>query len=286
MSADREKIRQQAARLRNLRKEFYSSATTAARALNIAVPTYSAHENATRVIKDDFAKVYAAHFGVNVDWMLNKAGKKDNDKGPNQQAIMAQATSQRVVSRNPLLAEYDVFRTPSAYIPGSKSGDIVFDIKPFAHSDGYVCEVSSMWPEEKSGSKRLLKVPGDNRHQFVLEDFLCLGRMEVAERFLIALRSGFDGIFPKSDRLLVDPAHTSPSEDGVFVLVRRGQFIPVNVKSGKHLFGTVEDISFYTKRGGTIETMDIEEFNSMLIGKCVGFFHTLTLNDPFLGGFN
>ena len=285
MNADRKLIKEQAARLRALRKEFYPSATTAARALNVAVPTYSAHENATREIKDEFAKVYARHFGVNVDWLMKEAGDKNHPKGPNQQAVMAQATSQRVVSRNPLLADYDVFRTPSAYIPGSKSGGNVFDIKPYAQSDGYVCEVSSMWPKEKAGSKRFLKVPGDSRHQFVLEDFLCLGRMEVAERFLIALRSGFDGIFPKNDRLLVDPTHIFPSEDGVFILVRKGQFIPVNVKSDERLFANAKDISFYTKRGGAIETMKVDEFNSMLVGKCVGFFHTLTLNDVFLSGF-
>jgi len=62
-------------RLRLARIEAgYDDATTAAKALHIAVPTYTSHENGTRGFRADSAEAYAKKFNVAVEWLLYGRG--------------------------------------------------------------------------------------------------------------------------------------------------------------------------------------------------------------------
>lgn len=51
-------------------KAGYKTASDAARKLEIANPTYLAHENGTRAIRSHMAKEYAEAFGTTADWIL------------------------------------------------------------------------------------------------------------------------------------------------------------------------------------------------------------------------
>lgn len=62
---------EKAARLKKAREGAnFRSASEAARALGIPVPTYSAHENASRAFDDEDARRYARKFNVAPDWLL------------------------------------------------------------------------------------------------------------------------------------------------------------------------------------------------------------------------
>lgn len=53
----------------------YETASDAARALNISIPTYVAHENGSRGIKRDVAERYARFFHVPTEWLLLGRGR-------------------------------------------------------------------------------------------------------------------------------------------------------------------------------------------------------------------
>lgn len=67
----------QGLRLQEARSKFFKTASIAARALGIAGPTYLAHENGTRQIRDDIAVFYAEQFKVTPDWLLRGPGNPD-----------------------------------------------------------------------------------------------------------------------------------------------------------------------------------------------------------------
>ena len=83
-SADRNKpgVRKaQGDRLRQLRiAAGFKNATKAADHLNIAGPTYLAHENGTRQIRDDMAATYAEAFGSSPEWILFATGTMKVDR--------------------------------------------------------------------------------------------------------------------------------------------------------------------------------------------------------------
>lgn len=75
MAADDER----AARLRQARERAgYDSATDAARAFGWTVPTYLAHENASRGIPYERATKYARAFRVNAAWLITGVGAMVN----------------------------------------------------------------------------------------------------------------------------------------------------------------------------------------------------------------
>lgn len=53
------------------RKAGFESASAAARALGMPVPTYSGHENGSRDPERGTAQKYARRFNVSLDWLLN-----------------------------------------------------------------------------------------------------------------------------------------------------------------------------------------------------------------------
>ncbi|EFO29121.1 putative helix-turn-helix domain-containing protein [Roseibium sp. TrichSKD4] len=53
----------------------FPTASDAARALGVSVPTYSAHENGSRSFKEDKARKYARRFGVDVLWLIYGKGE-------------------------------------------------------------------------------------------------------------------------------------------------------------------------------------------------------------------
>lgn len=60
-------------RLRWAREQKYETASDAARALNMSIQTYLAHENGSRSGKDN-AQKYARFFKVNYTWLMTGAG--------------------------------------------------------------------------------------------------------------------------------------------------------------------------------------------------------------------
>jgi len=59
-------------RLAQARRQVgFHSASEAARALGMPVPTYSAHENGSRAPERETAQKYARRFKVSLDWLLN-----------------------------------------------------------------------------------------------------------------------------------------------------------------------------------------------------------------------
>ena len=60
-------------RLRQVRKRRFPEASAAARAMNVPVQTYIAHENGSRPMKRAVDR-YAAFFRVSIDWLLTGRG--------------------------------------------------------------------------------------------------------------------------------------------------------------------------------------------------------------------
>lgn len=74
---------ERAQRLRSARiAAGFTSASAAARRLNISVPTYLAHENGGRAFSVEDAKLYARRFGVSLEWLLT--GEGDSAAGPSR----------------------------------------------------------------------------------------------------------------------------------------------------------------------------------------------------------
>ncbi len=57
-------------RLIKARERRYDTASDAARAMNMPVPTYSGHENGSRGVTLDAAMRYAKFFRVSLDWLV------------------------------------------------------------------------------------------------------------------------------------------------------------------------------------------------------------------------
>lgn len=68
-------------RLIEARSRRYSTASDAARAMNIPVPTYSGHENGSRGVPLDAAARYAKFFRVSLDWLVFGRGAGPDDSG-------------------------------------------------------------------------------------------------------------------------------------------------------------------------------------------------------------
>lgn len=64
-----------AARLREIRKERYETASDAARATGVKISTYTNHENGTAGITRN-AMIYSSHFRVSLDWLLSGRGER------------------------------------------------------------------------------------------------------------------------------------------------------------------------------------------------------------------
>lgn len=64
-------------RLKRARERRYGTATEAAKALNIAEPTYLAHENGSRGFWKK-APEYARHFRVRLQWLLTGIGPMEH----------------------------------------------------------------------------------------------------------------------------------------------------------------------------------------------------------------
>ena len=62
-------------------KAGYKTASQAARALGIKVPTYSSHENTSRGLRRDAALHYARRFKVNFEWLVTGNGKPTDRDG-------------------------------------------------------------------------------------------------------------------------------------------------------------------------------------------------------------
>lgn len=62
-------------RLKFAREKLYDSATAAAKALGVKVPTYISHENGTRDFGDKYARLYARRFRVPLPWLALNEGK-------------------------------------------------------------------------------------------------------------------------------------------------------------------------------------------------------------------
>lgn len=59
----------------------FDSASDAARAMDVSVQTYAAHENGYRSFKEDSARRYARRFGVDVTWLIFGTGTMKPEKG-------------------------------------------------------------------------------------------------------------------------------------------------------------------------------------------------------------
>lgn len=91
------------ARLRQARKnKNFQSAADAARALNIAYPTYAGHENGNRGLRSSLER-YAKFFGVSVEWLLTGRGSPSGMKSSSEEENV----------REQMLAHFD--KLPSEY---------------------------------------------------------------------------------------------------------------------------------------------------------------------------
>lgn len=65
-------------RLIRVRERRYPSASDAARAMGMPVPTYAAHENGSRGLTLDAAERYARFFRISLDWLATGRGSSNN----------------------------------------------------------------------------------------------------------------------------------------------------------------------------------------------------------------
>lgn len=65
----------------------FQSATDAANAIGVKVPTYTSHENGTRDFDDEYAKKYARRLGVNVEWLVFERGENTPIKNETEMPV-------------------------------------------------------------------------------------------------------------------------------------------------------------------------------------------------------
>jgi hypothetical protein len=227
--------RAQGQRLMAARQKYFKTASMAARSLGIAGPTYLAHENGTRQIRDDIAVFYATQFNVSPDWLLFKRGTGPEPgsadaaalsvpaetaaAGPQPVAEASQHAAWRGAGLARLLHELKASVGPhDTFLPSEPGTSVPGRLPPLSQTEGWIAELAP--PRANYANECPVAVADD--HTLVLRGVLLIPDM-VAERarlFAVKLHAGADLL--AGQHVLVDPDATRLADDYLFLVMHPG----------------------------------------------------------------
>jgi|GEM_PF-5038328 len=227
--------RAQGARLMQARQRYFKTASMAARSLGIAGPTYLAHENGTRQIRDDIAVFYGEQLNVSPDWLLFNRGNGP-EPGPadatalSVRAERVAAAPQPVAEANTnviwrgvglarLLHELKASIGPhDTLLPSDPGANVPGRLPPPSQTEGWIAELAP--PRVNYANECPVEVA--DGHTLVLRNVLLIPDM-VAERarlFAVKLHAGGDLL--AGQHVFVDPDASRPADDHMFLVMRPG----------------------------------------------------------------
>lgn len=215
--ADRKK---QGARLAAARRRFYKTASLAARALGIAGPTYLAHENGTRQIRDDIAIFYAEHFKIAADWiLLNKGiGPGLDDAEGMSDAAARPGTDPSDAGLAALLDELNVTRGPlNVFVPRDPAANDPGRLPAASQTDGWLAELG---PASGHPNECPVVLSEDDGITLALRDVFRfpLAALERPRLFAVRLPMGSD-LLP-GQYVFVDPDQNHIDDESMFLVMR------------------------------------------------------------------
>jgi hypothetical protein len=230
----------QGRRLAEERSKFYATATEAANALGISVPTYCAHENGGRQIRPDMARFYAQKFDITPQYILYGAhGTEEGDPTAEKCVGRMPPTPAARAVPDPLRGEASGFGAQLLAALGARrtrAGRIVaLDAKaepalvPSARStEGFVPELGAPTgdPEEP-----LVAIRRESGMRLVFSGVFAVPLDQLEHIRLVAIRLRSNALLsdlPGGQRLLVDVDDADASR-GLFLLAAPGSRLPVPV---------------------------------------------------------
>jgi hypothetical protein len=267
----------QGMRLALARQKYYKNASMAARALGIAGPTYLAHENGTRQIRDDIAVFYAEQFGVSPNWLLFNTGSGPELAAGDSLAAQPLVSSGAVgapfgvwenAGLGALLDELNACRGPNnAFVPRDPGASEPGRLPPTSLTDGWIAELAP----PAGGSSNDCTVAVSDSVSLVLRDILRIPPVVALERsrlFAIRLQSGVD-LFA-GQCVIVDPDETHIDDENMFIVTRpAGPLVPaciVRSPTGQVQIG----------RSGGRPPIDFSESGLQIVGRVFMQFKPLS----------
>ena len=218
----------------------YRTGTEAARALNLTVSSYLAHENGNRAIRLDLLVLYAKKFGVNVHWLMCGEGEMRPAAGAPRESAAEPAPAAEpperrspdaVGLRNPAsvardesfdaLIEREKIRFRPPQPPTGEDIGPPVALPPLARTFGCVFELAS--PEVMADRMKIILPPGGEREArptFSVANFLQLPRGAFAQQpYLVAVRVLDNPWFAEARPAytLVDPTEGVAESPGFYV---------------------------------------------------------------------
>ncbi|WP_339718224.1 S24 family peptidase [uncultured Maritimibacter sp.] len=152
----------------------YETAADAARAMNIAAPTYSSHENGSRGFPANVAERYAKFFKVDPAWILYG----DRDKNA---PVVA-----RVENGHPAPAKTDL--VPVYDIEASAGGGAVVDYEGVAYSLAFPPDYIRRVTRASPSNLTIISVKGDSMEPTLKDDDIVM--LDMSKTSL-----GYEGLF-------------------------------------------------------------------------------------------
>lgn len=155
----------------------FATAADAARAIGVKTPTYSRHENGSRGITPDAARLYGRAFKVGPEWILY--GRAPEAGAPTEEAV-------------DLVNVYDVQASAG-------NGVVVYDeqaVAQLAFPPGYLAKLTSAKPKDL----KIISVKGDSMLPTLADDdvvMLDLSKRDLSYDGLFVIRDGGDALLVK-----------------------------------------------------------------------------------------
>jgi hypothetical protein len=219
-------------------KNGYRTASDAARALQIAGPTYLAHENGTRQIRPDIAAFYARQFAISTEWLLFGRGNMSSAEAaapgePRSVAATApQPTTAEAGGMTRLLLALKVQRVADGGFVRQDGSDGPGQLPPINLTDGYVAELAQ--PHGDPSECLVSLSDGPEPGSLALRDILRIPTDMIERSRLFAVKMPGNLLLkdmPGGQRAFVDPDDIEVDDEGLFMVSTgpRGLLVPMYV---------------------------------------------------------
>jgi hypothetical protein len=219
-------------------KNGYRTASDAARVLQIAGPTYLAHENGTRQIRPDIASFYARHFSISTEWLLFGRGSMSSAESAQNEPVrpapafaLPKATGE-VGGMARLLLALKVRRAADGAFIRQDSASGPGQLPPINLTDGHVAELAQSYGDPSECLVALSAGPEPN--PLALRDIWRIPTDMIERGRLFAMKLPGNLLLkdmPGGQRVFVDPDDVEVDDEGVFMVSTgpRGLLIPMYV---------------------------------------------------------
>jgi phage repressor protein C with HTH and peptisase S24 domain len=208
-------------RLRNARIDAgFSSATAAAKAIGVALGTYSGHENGSRAISNEAAKTYGRHFHVRPAWLL--FGELPKTEWPKD--MMEHGTTEETLRRvpldewdpaapDPIAPEHGVVTNGDHYHPKLPGARPEIDVRPGAGQGTVGAEVVAITSGGATTGHKVIA-------EWVMPDAFYRHELHASPTATLIMSVIGDSMFPTlstGNRAIVDTHQNKFGPDGIYV---------------------------------------------------------------------